>query len=336
MSLPLIEVSRGEVVECIHRGDIAVVNSEGKLLFHSGDPYKLTYMRSAAKPIQALNAIISGAVERFSITPKELAVISSSHYAETFHLEAVESILNKIGLNHHHIFGGTVTSLNKEYSYKLAWDRIKLTPAFSDCSGKHAGMLAVCQHKDYPIKNYFDTKHPCQLEIKKILSNICIIDEDEIKIGVDGCSAPVHALPLYNMALGYSRFTNPVTLDKIYTTATAKIFDAMNKYPEMISGTGGFCTELIKHTNGKLIGKIGAEGVYCVGHKEAKLGFAMKIESGSMAVLPPVVISILKQLNLISKEESTQLEKFENMDNINDVKTVVGEIRPVFNLSKDL
>lgn len=334
MSVKLVEVSRSGLVECIHRGDVAVVNSKGELLNSAGDPHKITYMRSSAKPMQTVNVLKSGAAEHFKLTDKEIAVISSSHYAEPFHREAIRSILSKIGLTVNHILGGTVTSLNPNYALRLARDNVPLSPVFSDCSGKHAGMLAVCKHQNLSITDYLSPNHQCQQAILSDIAYFCQFPKSNIHIGIDGCSAPVHALPLKNIALGFARFVDTEMLDSPYSDICPRIFSAMNKYPEMVAGTGGFCTELMKNTHGKLIGKIGAEGVYCIGLKNKGIGIAVKMESGSMAMLPPVVIHVLKSLNVLSNNELKALSRFEIMDNANDLNTVVGKIKPVFELKR--
>lgn len=332
----LLEKTRGNVVECIHRGDIAVVNSSGDILHYWGNPAKMTYFRSAAKPIQAMHLFTSGAAEKYSITPKEIAVICSSHYAEDFHRQTVRGILDKIGLTTGHILGGTVTSLNADYALELAREGVQLSPLFSDCSGKHSGMLAACMHRHYDLATYLEPDHPCQQNILKIVADICGVEPTDIHLGIDGCSAPVHALALSNMARGFARMANPSTLPPQYSTPALAIYDAMNAHPEMVSGTGGFCTELIKHTKGTLIGKIGAEGVYCVGIKEKDLGIAVKIENGNMDVLPPIVMSILDQLNCLDREMKDRLVSFSDKDNVNDLKTRVGKYRTVFQLTKAL
>jgi L-asparaginase II len=336
MPVPLIEITRSSVIECIHNGDIAVVNSLGKLIYSAGDPFKHTYMRSTAKPIQAINVISSGAAEVFGLSEKEIAVICSSHYAEPFHLEAVNNILRKIGLTDKDLLCGTVTSLNKEYALKLARDNIKLNPTYSDCSGKHTGMLAVCRHKGYSVHDYINPGHPCQKKIIEILSDMCSIEKNKIVIGIDGCSAPVYAIPLYNMAFGYARFVTDYLIQKQYQNPTKIIFKSMNDYPMMISGTGGFCTDLIKNCSRKLIGKIGAEGVYCIGLRSEGIGIALKVESGSMDVIPPIVFHILNTLNVFNKLEIIPLKKYSVMDNKNDLNITVGKIRPVFSLTKHL
>lgn len=330
MAEKLIEVTRGQIVESIHHGDAAVVDNMGRLLYSVGNPYKISYPRSAGKPLQALNVILTGAAQRFAITDQEIAIMCASHYAEKFHLATVQGILEKIGLDYSHILGGTVTSYNPRYALQLAWDHAELNPLYSTCSGKHSGMLSVCRHKSYSLPDYLSPAHPCQIEIKNIIARMCEVDISKMSTGIDGCSAPVYAFPIYNLALGYARIANPENLDSDYKNAAKTVFNSMVSHPEMIAGTGGFCSDLIKFSNGKLIGKIGTDGVYCVGVKERNLAFAIKVESGSMAVIPPVVIKILKKFDILSGDELYNLRKYEVMDNLNDVNTVIGQIQAVF------
>lgn len=333
MSEILVNVNRGPIVESLHRGDIAVVNSEGKLLYSIGDPYKVTYMRSAAKPIQTLNVILSGAADKFKFTDEEISIMCASHYGEDFHRKTVEGIMKKIGLSVNDLLCGTTLSLNEEYKRQLIWNHVKLNPTNTDCSGKHAGMLAACIYKGYDIKNYNLEQHVIQKEIKKVVAEMCGIDEKKIYIGTDGCTVPVYGIPLYNMALGFAKLANPDNLSIEYKNAANRVFKAMNNAPEMVAGTNGFCTELIKNTHGKLIGKFGAEAVYCIGIKGMNIGIAVKIEDGnSNRALYPVVMQCLEDLNVLDKEEKKALNKFKIIKNLNNIGKSVGEIKPIFNL----
>lgn len=334
MVTSLIEITRGKIVESIHYGDVAVVDSEGKLLYYCGNPQKITYIRSAAKPLQTLNVILSGAHIAYNFLQEEIAIMCASHYAEPFHLLTVESILRKIGLNKDAVLCGKATSLSYNYALQLAYQRVAINQLYSDCSGKHAGMLAVCKYMNYTLPNYLSPEHPCQQDILKHLAYVCDYPAAKIAIGIDGCSAPVHALPLFNMALGYARFTNTGVLSKEYADACEIIFNAMNAAPQMVSGTDGFCTRLIASTKNTLIGKVGAEGIYCVGIKNKNIGIAIKIHDGSMKVLPPVVLQILDQLGFLDTDMKNELHNFIEMDNTNDIGTVVGKIKAVFELKK--
>lgn len=335
MSEIAVKVTRGSLVESIHRADIAVVNNKGKLLYSLGNPYKLTYMRSAAKPIQTLNVILSGAAEKFSFTDREISIMCASHYGEDFHRETINGILKKIGLGIDNLLCGSTLSLNEEYAEKLLWDHVKINPLYTDCSGKHCGILSICILKGYDICSYNLPEHPVQKEVKKIVSEVCSIKEDSMIIGIDGCTVPIFGMPLYNMALGFCKMANNSVFEEKYKSAADRVFKAMTKAPEMVAGTGGFCTELMKNTGGRIIGKLGAEGVYCIGVKDMNLGIAIKIEDGSTRALWPTAIKCLEDLKVLREEEKRTLGRFKVKDNTNNIKEKVGEIFPDFHLNKN-
>lgn len=332
MSEIFIHKTRGKLVESLHRGDAVVVKPEGRIVARCGDPQKVTYLRSAAKPIQALALVLSGAADTYNLTDAELSVICSSHYAESFHLEAVRSILSKIGLDETYLLCGKARPLKEEVAFQYAEQGIPPQKILSDCSGKHSGMLAVCKLKGYRLDSYIDPKHPLQQEILQIIAGVCDYPQNSIPIGIDGCSVPVFGMPIYNMAIGFAHFANPDFLPQNYRTAAERIFTAMNTYPEMVSGTDGFCTELMKATGGRLIGKIGAQGVYCIGIKDPQLGIALKIEDGTLGMASVAAMQVLTELDLLTSEEHNKLSKYHIKPNLNDDNIVVGEIRPVFTM----
>lgn len=332
MAEQLVVVTRGNLVESIHRGDIAIVDFKGNLHYQVGNPQKVTYMRSCAKPFQALPLVCSGAASAFGFGAAELSIACASHYAEPQHLKTVQGMLAKLHLAPEHILGGTATSLNPDYALELAWNHTKLNPIYSDCSGKHAGMLAACLHQNYPIESYMELQHPLQQQILDDVATFCQYEKSAIAIGIDGCSVPVHALPLYNIALGYAQLANPAQLHSSYQEAATILYDAMVAQPEMLSGTGGFCTALTQVAKGKLIGKIGAEGVYCVAIRDLGMGIAIKMEAGNMSMLAPAVMECLKQLDVLSDEEFKQLSHFYIKENSNDLGTAVGKVKADFEL----
>lgn len=339
MSEVLVEKSRGSIIESIFRGDIAVVES-GKLTHFLGDPYKYTYMRSAAKPIQTIGVILSGAMERYKLTEEELAIMCASHYGEDKHRSVVQNILDKIGLEMEAIKGGVVNSLSREYSEYLLKSGAELNQLYSDCSGKHAGKLATALAKGEDIGTYLDSEHPLQKAILKIISDICEYPQSKISIGIDGCSAPVHAFPLINMAIGFEKFANPSLADSSYQYSLDKIFNSMLNNPFMISGSKGFCTDLISSFKDQLIGKIGAEGIYCIAIKlkgessnfDRSIAIAIKMEDGNMEYLPIVVMEVLSQLGLVYRELEMKLNHYIKMENRNDLNSIVGYITPNFRL----
>lgn len=330
MAEVMIHKTRGTVVESLHRGDAVAVQPDGTLLAVCGDQAKYTYLRSSAKPIQALNVLLSGAADKYGFTAAEISVICSSHFSEDYHIAAVRSILQKIGLTESALQCGAARSYNEALAYAQAEQGILPQRILSDCSGKHSGMLATCLIKGYPLDTYLQPEHPVQREIIAILAEVCDYPADKIALGIDGCSVPVFAMPIYNMALGFARFANPEYLPSIYQGAAGRIFGAMNLHPEMVSGMGGFCTALMRATGGRLIGKIGAQGVYCIGSRSPRLGIALKIEDGLLAMAPVAAMQALMELDLLSATEYQALRAFHIQPILNDDNIETGTIYPVF------
>lgn len=335
MSEVLLEVTRGPLVDNIQRGDIAVVGSDGAIRYSKGDVFKVAYLRSALKPIQTLNVFLSGADAKYHFDDEEISLMCSSHYGEDNHRAVLNRILSKTGLKMDDLLCGSKYSLEEDYKIEQIANHVELTPANSDCSGKHAGMLAACLVKGYRTDNYNLENHTVQQDILKLVSNFCEIEEDKIALGTDGCGVPVHGMPLYNAALGFAKLAKPDELEPDLKDACERTFTAMNQAPEMVAGTNGFCTELIKNTNRKLIGKIGADGVYCVGVKDMGIGIAIKIEDGNFDRIAPVVIRCLEDLGVLSTSEILSLEPFRTWNITNVLNNNVGEIRAAFHLDKN-
>ncbi len=334
MSEILLKVTRGGRTENIHRGDIAVVDYNKKLIKYVGNPYKRTFIRSSAKPLQAMAVVESGAYEAYGLNPSELAVMCSSHYAEPFHIDAVSSVFSKIGLTEESLLLGKTYSLNEEVTQTLCRAGKNKQRIFNNCSGKHAGMLAISEHKKYDLKTYDLLDHPVQQMMLETVADLSEIKADDIGIGTDGCGVPVFELPLFNMALSYAKLANTSALEGSRKNAADLVVESMQSHPQMVAGTGGFCSELMAQSNGKIIGKLGAEAVYCVGLLEKGIGIAVKIEDGNMKVLSSVVMEVLKQLDALDAAEMKALESFHIRENINTKNEKVGEIRPVFTLAE--
>lgn len=332
MSEILVKETRDPVVENIHRGDIVVVNGEGEKIAYLGDPDKLAYMRSAAKPFQACAVLESGAIDYFGLTERELAVICGSHYAEEFHVLAVLSILYKIGLDERYLQCGPSYSISSKVTMDYVKKGVEKKNVFHSCSGKQAGMLAIAAKEGFDASTYLDINNPVQQMILDVIAYFAEMDREKIIIGVDGCGAPVHAMPLINMAKAYMKLANPSHVDEKHVAPIRKVAMAMTGYPEMIAGTGAFDTELMKVTRGRLVAKLGSDGVYCVGAMRKDMGIAIKMEDGNVKVLPSVVLEALKQLELISHEELEELKHFYTMNIKNSQGDKIGEIKPEFKL----
>lgn len=325
MSEILAKVIRNERVESIHRGHIAVVDADGNLVASVGDPNHPTYMRSAAKPVQILPLIEDGVDKHFGLADSELAVIVASHNGEDVHIRAVESILKKTGLSADHLKCGFHPPMYGPAAVHHTKQNLPKSPLYNNCSGKHSGMLAVAKFHNWPLENYIDPDHPLQRRIKERMAYFSGLTEVEIGVGVDGCSAPVFFLPLENMALIYAKLAAGVS------QSANRVFEIMTAHPEMIGGSGRFDTELMQVMAGRMISKVGAEGIRCLAvRREQPLGIALKIEDGSKRASEAVMLEALRQLDLISETEMKALANFYRPTIVNFAGIETGAIRAEF------
>jgi len=319
----LVEEYRGEVLECIHRGHICGVGYDSNVKYSVGDENFLAYLRSSAKPIQAIPLIKYGLDKKYDLTDKEITVITGSHRAEAFHVEAVEGILNKIGVDEEALICLPTYPLSPIAKEGILRQNGKKRRIYHNCSGKHSGILTLCQFLGCNIKEYWDIKSPAQQEILEHISIIAGYPKDNIKIGTDGCGVPVFAMPLKYLANAYLRMACPELIeDKDIREAVVKITRLMNENPEMVSNTNLICSILLRDKN--IVAKGGAKGVYCFGLKEEKLGFAIKVMDGSEEEWPFIVASILEQINYKNKETISSLYKNFPLEVKNDNNKIVG------------
>jgi len=196
----------------------------------------------------------------------------------------------------------------------------------NNCSGKHSGFLAYCKYHNLSIDNYLQENHPLHLEIKKITALFYELNEAHLVVGLDGCSAPIFGMPLYNQALAYKNLICPESLNNSEISAAAKrIVKAVTQYPQMVAGTKRYCTDLMAVTKGRIVGKTGADGVYSLAIPEKEMGVAIKIDDGKMGPQYQVAHQLLKQLNVLSHEESMELEKYGNFPIVNFAGNTVGQ-----------
>jgi len=311
MSEVLVKIYRGNLVENIYRGDITIVDRKGRLIFSVGDSKKITYWRSAAKPIQVLPVIYSGAADKYGLTEKEIVIMTSSHSGQEKHIKLIYSILSKIGLNEGDLLCGAYPAFYKSTAESLPQNKVNVKSIYNPCSGKHIAQLTLCQYYGWGINDYYKLKHPVQQMILNVVAKMTEYPKERIYLGIDGCGVPVFGLPIKNMSYAYERMVNWEILDSEYQQASKRIVMSMTKYPEIVGGTGRFDTDLIRVSEGKLLAKSGADGVFCIGvRNENGMGITIKMESGNMKLLPLVVVQILYQLKILSTEKLNKLKKY--------------------------
>ena len=292
LDAPVAAVRRGDLVESVHRGRYAVVDTRGESLSSLGDPGGYVYLRSSAKPFQALPLVFSGAADAFGITAEELAVACASHSAEPRHLVAVRSILRKAGLSESDLGNGAHSPLHAPSAARLAKDGEEPRAIHGHCSGKHASMLAVCVHAGWEPAGYRDSAGPLQKLILRTVAKMCGLDPEAVRLAGDGCGVPVFALALENLALGFARLAagGAEGFPEDLSEALRRVRGAMRAHPYMVAGTGRFDTRLMEATD--LVAKSGAEGVFAAGSPEG-WGLALKISDGASRALRPAALAIL-------------------------------------------
>ncbi|HKE38172.1 MAG TPA: asparaginase [Candidatus Baltobacteraceae bacterium] len=306
---------RGSVVESVHNVAGYAVDARGVPVFSFGTVDVPIFLRSAAKPFIAAAAVATGVAERFGLEPREIAVMAASHSGEPFHLETVRSILKKIGLDESALRCGPETGFTE--------------PITNNCSGKHAGILALCVATGADPDTYLDPGNPAQQRILSFCARASDEPLESLTIAVDGCGVPVYATTLRHAALSYRRLATLDELDPAGARALQVVRDAMIANPEYMSGTGEFDAAMIRAFDGTLVCKGGAEGVLAGALLDRKIGFAIKIIDGHERARPPATIEALRAAGLLSEARFEALQTFARPVVKNKSGRVVGRIRAI-------
>ena len=287
-SVPLICLTRSGVPDTLHRGSAVALDDQGRVLLAVGDPDTRAYIRSAAKPVQCIPVITSGAADAFRLDGHDLAIISGSHRGGDAQVAQVRSILARCGLPESLLQSGTGMADN--------------------CSGKHAGMLAACKHLGLPLDTYTAPDHPHQRAILRVLNEVCGLVEGEAHIGIDGCSAPIHCFSIRKMALGFARMSVPERhFKEPAASAIRRITAAMWTAPDGHTGEPLYRNVLPGGT--RLITKGGGNGVYCAGVLGRGIGFALKVDDGSTYPLYPVFTELMRRLGVFSDSDAARIRE---------------------------
>ena len=338
----LVEVRRGPVVESRHRGHIAAVDGEGRLVASLGEPDTVTYLRSSAKPFQAVPLVTSGAADRFRMDEAELAVACGSHSGEDLHAATVARLLEKIGLDESFLKCGVHEPFDRATAERLRAHGESPGVLRNNCSGKHTGMLALARHLGSPPAAYDDPAGPVQQAILRAVSQFSGLPEGEIALGTDGCGVPVFGVPVRSMALMYARLVAPpANFDQATRAACARLVAAMTAHPELVGGTAErFDTEVMRTLRGLAVSKIGAEGVYTAGVRPCErwpkgLGLAFKIEDGEdRRARSTIAIESLRQLGVLDEDAQKSLSPYASFPVLNHRGEIVGQIRASFELER--
>ena len=326
MSEVAVHVTRGSVVESRHLVSVVLSDTSGRVRAYAGNPDRITFWRSAAKPLQVLPLVAGGGMERFGLQEDELAVMTGSHSGEPVHVQAVRAILELIGLSEEYLRCGAHPPASENAAHDLVRAGELPRPIHNNCSGKHAGILALAQLHGWPVDGYLELEHPTGQAVMQILEMMTGVSAAVMPVSVDGCGLHTSAVTLRAMATAYARLADPSSLPAEIARAAERVTRAMRDHPHMVAGSGRFDTSIMAATGGRLFSKGGAEGVLAVGLPELGLGLAMKAEDGGPRALPPVCVDILVRLGVLSAEEAKALADLHRPS----VRTVAGT--PVGNI----
>lgn len=328
----LAQVWRGGVVESIHYGSVAVVDSHGKLLYSAGNPEMVTFFRSASKPFQVLALVEAGGMERYGFTLEEIALMGGSHSGQPEHIAVIDRILQKVGISESDLQCGVHPPFYYAAQEKTPESGQKFDQRHHNCSGKHAGMIALALLLGENKTDYLNPKSGTQKRILQSVAEACQIPSSKVKLGIDGCSAINFAVPHKNMALGFACLASTDRIEGKFGEAMQTVASAMKKYPFMVSGEKRLDYVLAQTFGGKVIVKAGAEAVECFGLADRGWGVAVKIDDGSSRAMAPVIFSVLKQLGY--KFDARQLAYFITIPIKNYHQIVVGKIVAALKLKK--
>ena len=285
-----VESTRGALVESVHAVSLAVTDAVGTLVASAGDPEMVTFWRSAAKPFQAMPMVADGAADHFGLGPDAIALACASHSSEPEQVDLARRMLAAIGCTEDDLACGPHAPLSTAVHELALRSGTLLTPAWSNCSGKHSGMLALARHHGWPIEGYERAGHPAQDRILDELVRWTGVPRGSIALGVDGCTTVCFGMPLSAMALAYARFG---VSDE---PAAVRVRTAMQAHPELVGGTRRLCTDLMRESSGRIVAKIGAEGVYSAAWPELGLGLTLKVADGDMRSAQVALLGALSRL----------------------------------------
>lgn len=324
-----VEVVRGDVVESRHRVHVAVVTGDGDLLASAGDVSQLTFYRSAAKPMQALPLVEEGVVDRFGLTVEELSLCCASHEGEPEHVAGARSILSKVGADESMLSCGAHVPFSSKAARELIEAGKMPGRIHNNCSGKHAGMIALSVAMGWDPVDYHRAGHPVQQRMLDEIVRFSSVGADRIPTGVDGCGVVCFAVALSDMARSFGAFTHAADEG----APAERIVDAMTCAPFMVGGTGRTCTDIMALAGDRVFVKLGAEGVYGAGLRGRGLGVAIKVEDGGRRAVEVALVHTLRSLGSLTDDEVEELRIHGRPTVLNTRGETVGELRPAFDLT---
>jgi L-asparaginase II len=324
-----VEVWRGGIVESRHEVSVAVADGAGRIRARAGDAELVVFARSAIKPIQALPLVEEGIADRYGLGEEELALVCASHNGEPAHVAVARSILSRIGVAEESLGCGADRPFGEAADRALMEAGEQPGRIHNNCSGKHAGMMALALGNGWPIAGYIRQDHPVQQRMLGLVAEWSGLPAEEIGTAVDGCCVVTFALPLSALARAFGRFAGSARRPG---TAAARIVRAMTRHPDMVAGEGRLDTDIVRVTGGRVLAKVGAEGVFAAIVPGAELGVVLKVEDGSKRAAAPALVGVLRALGVLTDEEVAALARHAAPNVMNTRGEQVGAVRAIVEL----
>ena len=317
----LCRVTRGELTESIHVAFAVAIDETRQPFYSTGDPQYLTCIRSSLKPFQAAASVKAGAVDTAEFNDEELALMCASHKGEKIHVKTAQSMLTKLGLTVDDYECGSHFPSDTLTRHRMIREDKEAQPLHNNCSGKHAGMLALAKHLGQGTANYIKKDHPVQRTILEYVQDITGLET--IPTEIDGCSAPTPFMTLETIAGMFQ------TLAAGNEPELKRVFKAMCSCPDLVGGSNHFDTNFIKALTGRGVTKVGGESVRGIALKtqdKGPVGIAIKILDGNFRALPVATMKLLEHLELLTEEELQNLDKFRTKILKNHNQIEIGRI----------
>ena len=324
----LVEATRDPAVESRHAGAVAVVDAAGRTVAAWGDIERPVFPRSAIKPLQALLLVECGAADAFKLGARELALACASHGGEPAHVATVTAWLASVGLTESDLECGAHAPSAEAAALALLRAGTAPSQCHNNCSGKHAGMLSAARFLRLPTRGYIRPDHRIQAEITRVLEDLTGLGFADLPCGIDGCGIPAYALPLKNIAHAMARFGAPDELPPARAAACRRLAAAMAAHPFLVGGTGRFCTALIQRSQGAVLIKTGAEGVFTAALPKLGLGVALKIDDGARRAAQVAIAAVLRHVGALDDGDLEALAGFARPRLTNWRGVEVGAVRP--------
>ncbi|MBF2025553.1 MAG: asparaginase [Oscillatoriales cyanobacterium C42_A2020_001] len=304
-----VRLLREGIIESTHRVQATVCDDRGRTMLVAGSAETASFVRSALKPFQALAVASTGTLDRYGLSDRDLAIMCSSHRGKIEQVRQVFNILWRADID--------------PSALQCPIPPGGKSPLEYNCSGKHAGMLAVCQQRNWALNSYLQRSHPVQQLILQKFSELLGMPGEEFISARDDCGAPTYFMQLGQMAALYARLASGNNLD------LERVIRAMVYHPSLIAGDGEFDTELMRLTEGELVSKAGAEGIQCIARVGEGMGLAIKVMDGAKRAKHAVAVHLLKQMGWITPSAAEKLsETFMTLGNVTRLE-VSGDLSMV-------